>query len=552
MVLPVEAVVVFEKGGRVLWSRRLGHRKELKGDPINSLIGSVLVEGKGGQELRATIESYAVEWRYANEMDAVVVVAYDKSMELSVGGELLERLRSAATRLRRAQQQAEFEPRSLDKAFDAIAQDVETKHLAETRRRAAAREEVEEDDSPAEEAEPSLSVEERLRRRGVASKGAPRQQRKAGAAESVAARKKPTVWRDAPRKRVSEADAAELDYGRSSAADQEAAYQKAYMPEAGEAAAWEEEEEVETKPGWLGSLVERASGTATMSAEDVAPIMSSLRERLVAKNVAAEIATEICDSVAASLVGTRIERFGRVRTAVAEALSAAVERVLSPKRSTDVLREVLARPSRKPYVIVFVGINGVGKSTTLSKVAYYLKTHGLAVGLAACDTFRSGAVEQLRSHAKCLGVDLFERGYLKDPALVAKAAIDDAVKAKRDVVLVDTAGRMQNNDKLMRELAKLVSLNNPDLVLFVGEALVGNDGVNQITMFNKALMNFADNRRAIDGIILTKFDCIDDKVGAALSVTYKTGQPIVFVGVGQKYIHLKKLSVNHVLNALFH
>ena len=131
-----------------------------------------------------------------------------------------------------------------------------------------------------------------------------------------------------------------------------------------------------------------------------------------------------------------------------------MERVLTPKRSTDVLREVLdAKRKGKTYSIVFVGINGVGKSTSLSKVAYYLKEHNIDVMITACDTFRSGAVEQLRSHAKCLDVELFEKGYLKDPADVARASLVHAKQAKKDCVLIDTAGRMQNNDKLMRELA---------------------------------------------------------------------------------------------------
>lgn len=551
MVLPLEEVVIFEKGGRVLWRRRVSD-KALKGDPINNLIGSVLLEEKGGQGLRASVDTYSVEWRMANEVDAILVLVYHKSMELKMGGELLEKMRSVLLKT--------TEPRVLDKSFEAIARDLEAKQHAVSPAAAAddsslQDEATEEEEEEEQQAGEELTVEEKLRRRRQrtnrsSSRGQQQQ------SSSSKAGKKPTVWRDAPRKRVTAADVAELDYSKKSSENEESeAMSKTYMPEVGEAAAWDEEEEFlvddgDEKKGWLGSLVDRASGNATLTRDDVEPIMEALRERLVSKNVAQEIASEICESVSTSLVGVKLERFGRVKTAVTSGLAAAVERVLTPKKSTDVLREVLAN-KRKPYVIVFVGINGVGKSTTLSKVAYYLKSHGLDVGIAACDTFRSGAVEQLRSHAKCLGVELFERGYLKDPAQVAKAAIDEAAKAKRDCVLVDTAGRMQNNEKLMRELAKLVSVNKPDLVLFVGEALVGNDGVSQITMFNKALMNFSQEDRSIDGIILTKFDCIDDKVGAALSVTYKTGQPIVFVGVGQKYIHLKKLSVNHILNSLF-
>ena len=199
------------------------------------------------------------------------------------------------------------------------------------------------------------------------------------------------------------------------------------------------------------------------------------------------------------------------------------------------LQEVLdAKRKGKTYSIVFVGINGVGKSTSLSKVAYYLKEHNIDVMITACDTFRSGAVEQLRSHAKCLDVELFEKGYLKDPADVARASRTHAKQAKKDCVLIDTAGRMQNNDKLMRELAKLVSVNTPDLVLFVGEALVGNDGIDQLNMFNKSLAVLtkfcyewqgAEGQMASASASYNQVRYHSDKVGATLSMTYKTGQP---------------------------
>jgi len=137
--------------------------------------------------------------------------------------------------------------------------------------------------------------------------------------------------------------------------------------------------------------------------------------------------------------------------------------------------------------MVFVGINGVGKSTSLAKVAYYLKQHGCNPLIAACDTFRSGAVEQLNVHAKCLDVELYQKGYAKDPAGVAAEAIKKAAGQGNDVVLVDTAGRMQNNVPLMSALGKLVVVNEPDLVCFVGEALVGNDGIDQLKVRKRAI-----------------------------------------------------------------
>ena len=383
------------------------------------------------------------------------------------------------------------------------------------------------------------------------------------------------MWRDS-NKKLSAKEAAELDRSKSKAPGEGGGdestrveeYRSAMLRSEDEVAAWEVEDEEpdlavlegeeeegsnNNKAGRSWMFPAGVLSETVLTAEKVEPIMAQLRERLEAKNVAVEIATEICDAVAASVVGVTVGRFARPKTVIRDALKEAVARVLTPRKSTDVLREVLGARGRVkgPYSIVFVGINGVGKSTTLSKVAYYLKEHGVDVQITACDTFRSGAVEQLRTHARVLGVDLYERGYLKDPAQVAKTSLDHAKANKRDCVLIDTAGRMQNNEKLMRELAKLVTVNDPDLILFVGEALVGNDGIDQLNMFNNALRSFCANGRAIDGLVLTKFDTIDDKVGATLSMTYKTGQPIMFIGVGQKYTHLKKLSVNALINALF-
>jgi len=149
-------------------------------------------------------------------------------------------------------------------------------------------------------------------------------------------------------------------------------------------------------------------------------------------------------------------------------------------------------------------------------------------------------------------VQLFEKGYGKDPAGIAMEAINFARQTRIDVVLVDTAGRMQDNEPLMRSLAKLIKVNTPDLVLFVGEALVGHDAIDQLTKFNQSLADFSqmDRPRLIDGIVLTKFDTIDDKVGAAVSMTYTTGQPIVFVGTGQTYTDLKSLNAKAVVAAL--
>lgn len=321
----------------------------------------------------------------------------------------------------------------------------------------------------------------------------------------------------------------------------------------------EEDEEVEQnkvdakKTGWFSSMFQSIAGKANLGKADLEPALKALKDRLMTKNVAEEIAEKLCESVAASLEGKKLASFTRISSTVQTAMEEALVRILTPRRSIDILRDVHAsREQRKPYVVVFVGVNGVGKSTNLAKVAYWLLQHKVNVMMAACDTFRSGAVEQLRTHARRLQIPIFEKGYEKDPAVVAKEAIQEAHRNGADVVLVDTAGRMQDNEPLMRALSKLINLNNPDLVLFVGEALVGNDAVDQLSKFNQKLADLSPstNPRLIDGILLTKFDTIDDKVGAALSMVYISGAPVMFVGCGQSYTDLKKLNVKSIVKTL--
>lgn len=322
----------------------------------------------------------------------------------------------------------------------------------------------------------------------------------------------------------------------------------------------EEDEEMEKdskmetkKKGWFSAMFQSIAGKANLEKADLEPALKALKDRLMTKNVAEEIAEKLCESVAASLEGKKLASFTRVSSTVQAAMEEALVRILTPRRSIDILRDVhAAKEQRKPYVVVFVGVNGVGKSTNLAKVAYWLLQHNVSVMMAACDTFRSGAVEQLRTHARRLQIPIFEKGYEKDPAIVAKEAIQEATRNGSDVVLVDTAGRMQDNEPLMRALSKLVNLNNPDLVLFVGEALVGNDAVDQLSKFNQKLadLSTSPNSQLIDGILLTKFDTIDDKVGAALSMVYISGAPVMFVGCGQSYTDLKKLNVKSIVKTL--
>jgi len=292
----------------------------------------------------------------------------------------------------------------------------------------------------------------------------------------------------------------------------------------------EEETSNTTGKGYSGiwSSLSGLVGSKPLNRKDIEPLISKMQDHLMAKNVAADVAKNICDSVTNKLEGKICGTFQSVQGIVKESMNTSLMDILTPSRRVDIIRDVReAKANNRPYVITFCGVNGVGKSTNLAKICFWLVENKCRVLIAACDTFRAGAVEQLRTHVRRLNslypsesngkstVELYEKGYGKDAAGIAMEAINYARTSKCDVVLVDTAGRMQDNEPLMRSLAKLITVNDPDLVLFVGEALVGNEAVDQLVKFNQALSDFSpskDNPHLIDGIVLTKFDTIDDKV----------------------------------------
>jgi len=319
------------------------------------------------------------------------------------------------------------------------------------------------------------------------------------------------------------------------------------------------------KSGGFWSSLTSLVGNKTLTRGDIEPVISKMQDHLIAKNVAADVAVKLCESVANNLEGKVLGTFSSIHRSVKDTLTESLMKLLTPKRRIDIIRDVIeAKANKRPYVITFCGVNGVGKSTNLAKICFWLVENKCSVLIAACDTFRAGAVEQLRTHQRRLNnlhpapnggkpfVELYEKGYGKDAAGIALEAINHARNTRIDVVLVDTAGRMQDNEPLMRALSKLISVNDPDLVLFVGEALVGNEAVDQLVKFNSALADHSaqNNPHLIDGIVLTKFDTIDDKVGSSISMTYITGQPIIFVGTGQTYTDLKNLNAKAVVQAL--
>lgn len=230
---------------------------------------------------------------------------------------------------------------------------------------------------------------------------------------------------------------------------------------------------VSTGKNSVFTMFSKFVGAKNLTREDMVTALDKLRDHLIAKNVASNVANELCDSVAVKLEGKVLGTFDTIASTVKTALNEACVQILSPKRRIDILRDCLeAKKNQRPYVMAFCGVNGVGKSTNLAKICFWLIENNYNVLIAACDTFRAGAVEQLRTHMRHLNalhppekhggrnmVQLYEKGYGKDAAGIAMEAIRFANDNHIDVVLVDTAGRMQDNEPLMRALTKLIMVS---------------------------------------------------------------------------------------------
>jgi len=281
----------------------------------------------------------------------------------------------------------------------------------------------------------------------------------------------------------------------------------------------------------LSGLVEKIA-TTELKAENLRPILSNFRLNLIENDVAVAVADHVCEEMEKRLDGVQMRRLEDRKEIVRKSLREILLAILTTNEAIDLLEKVEEkRKANEPYVIVFVGINGTGKTTTIAKVAQLLMKNRYSVILACSDTYRAGSIEQLEEHAKRLGVRMIKHKYGADPAAVAYDAINHAKAHGVSVVLIDTAGRIQTNRNLMNELAKIKRVINPDLTILTVDALTGNDAVMQAEEFHKSV--------GIDGTILTKVDA-DVKGGAALSVTYVTEKPIVFIGTGQKYEDLEK------------
>jgi len=272
-----------------------------------------------------------------------------------------------------------------------------------------------------------------------------------------------------------------------------------------------------------------------ISSDDFNDLFEQLEMILIENNVAMQVIDDIKESLRKELVNKIIKK-KEVENKIKEVLRHSIESLLL--EPFDFIEKV---KEKKPFVIVFFGINGCGKTTTIAKIVNLLQKNNISSVLAASDTFRAASIEQLQKHADALGIKMIKHKYGADPAAVAFDAVSYAKSKGIDTVLVDTAGRMHTQANLMQEMGKICRVAKPDLKVFIGESIVGNDAVEQAKAFNDAI--------GIDAIILSKAD-VDEKGGAAISVSKVTGKPIIFLGMGQKYDDLERFNKEKIIRSL--
>jgi fused signal recognition particle receptor len=279
-----------------------------------------------------------------------------------------------------------------------------------------------------------------------------------------------------------------------------------------------------------------------LKGKDLDNVLDEFQLSLIENDVAVSAADFISNELREKLKDIQFARLTDPRTRVKVILQEVLLSLLQRGGQLDIFALIDKKKSvGEPAVLVFIGINGTGKTTSIAKLAHVLQKKGRTVILAASDTYRSGSIEQLEEHARRIGVRVIKHQYGADPAAVAFDAVNYAKAHRINAVLIDTAGRMQNNKNLLEEMRKIVRVTNPDLTILVVDALTGNDAVEQGKVFSEAVK--------IDGIILAKLDA-DVKGGSAISLSYIMGKPVAMVGTGQKYDDLESFQAEAIVKNL--
>ena len=295
--------------------------------------------------------------------------------------------------------------------------------------------------------------------------------------------------------------------------------------------------QVEEKKSFFSSIKEKIT-TTKISRDKFNEFFDELEITMLENNVALEVIDKIKEDLVNDLLDKPIKR-NIIEETIISSLKESIEDLFLVNKF-DLIQKI-NDSNKKPYVICFLGQNGSGKTTSIAKVSNYLKKNNKSVVLAAADTFRAASIEQIKEWGSRLNVKVIAHDYGSDPAAVCFDAIEYAKSHNLDLVLIDTAGRQHSNFNLMKEMEKIVRIAKPDLKIFVGESITGNDAIEQSQDFNKSI--------GIDGIILTKAD-IDEKGGTIISVSFVTHRPIIFLGVGQNLDDLKEFSKDEILEKI--
>ncbi|HJT84397.1 MAG TPA: signal recognition particle-docking protein FtsY [Nitrososphaeraceae archaeon] len=285
-------------------------------------------------------------------------------------------------------------------------------------------------------------------------------------------------------------------------------------------------------------------GKKEITEKDLENTLFDLEIALLESDVAQEVIDDISKNLKSKLLGLSLEKDKTPEELIQSNVKNSIYEILTKSGTLDLVNEITSKKENKsgPFVVVFLGINGTGKTTTVAKVANLLHKNGLSVVLAASDTHRAGAIEQLGEHARRLSLKMIHQRYGADPSAVARDAVEYGKKHRVDAILIDTAGRMQTAKNLMDEISKIVQVVKPDLRIFIGDSLAGNDAINQAKEF------FAYTK--FDGAILTKTDA-DAKGGSIISISYLTSKPIIYLGVGQNYDDIIPFNIDRFIESLF-
>lgn len=290
------------------------------------------------------------------------------------------------------------------------------------------------------------------------------------------------------------------------------------------------------------SSAAKSFGQKELKEKDIDGVLFELEVALMESDVATEVIDSLKADLKKKLIGATVEK-EKIAGIVKQTLRQNISNLFDNTKKIDILSNIeKKKETGEPYIILFMGINGTGKTTTIAKVAYLLQQNKLSVVIAAADTYRAGAIEQLSEHARRLNLKIIAQNYGSDPAAVARDAVLYAKSHKINCILIDTAGRMQTSKNLMDQISKINKVVNPDLKLFVGDALAGNDTVNQAREFYQYTK--------FDGAILAKSDA-DARGGAAISIVKVTSTPILYLGVGQEYKDLAPFDKESFLDSIF-